>query len=196
MPETPLGEHDALGEDDGAVEDPVPVGVLESTDPMGGRLELLLRRLVGPRRLGHIEPAAVVETGADGPRHQIAAGNEVDGEPVGHGGPEPVDLNIGCGGHTGRQAGHACHEESPGNGHEENLPGRGVEGHVGLTRNPDSPGAHRPRAVGPPHPVMQETESAIRRFLRLRILRCRCIDRPFHSSLSPLFRPPCLVVAA
>ncbi len=83
MPQATLREHHLLGEHDRLVEAAVAVGVFEPEHARRRILELVRWFVVGAGRVGHIQPAPVVEAGTDGALDAVGAGGEFDLEAVG-----------------------------------------------------------------------------------------------------------------
>ena len=78
VPETALREHHLVGEHDRFFEASVAVCVFQTHDAVGWVRKLLVRLLVRAGGIRDVEPALVIETGADRPLHQRWACYELD----------------------------------------------------------------------------------------------------------------------
>ena len=85
IPEAALREHHLVRVFDRFVESSVAIAVFETDDAMRWVGQLLVRFLVRAGRIRDIEPALVVEAGADGSIHQRRPGDQFHFEAVRHG---------------------------------------------------------------------------------------------------------------
>src|SRR5439155_3775599 len=84
VPETALREHYFVGKHDRFVEPSVAVCVFQTHDVVRWVRKLLVGLLVRAGGICDVEPALVIETGADRPLHQRWAGDELDLKAVGN----------------------------------------------------------------------------------------------------------------
>src|SRR5207244_13335548 len=82
--ETCLRDHHLVGEHYRLVEPSVSIRVFQTHDAVGWVRKLLVRLLVRAGVIRDVEPALVIETGADRPLHQRWAGDELDLKTIGN----------------------------------------------------------------------------------------------------------------
>ena len=80
-----VGKREAVGKNSALVVNAVTVRVFETTDPMGWIEQLFVGLVVRAGRIGDVQPALVIEAGADRPLDQGRTGDEFDFEAVGNG---------------------------------------------------------------------------------------------------------------
>lgn len=115
MPEASLGEHDVVGEDGGAVEAAIAVGIFQAEDAVVWVVELFRGGAIGAGGIGDVEATLGIEAAGDGTWDEVGAGGQFDDQGSGEGeGVRAEGLGVGRGGFGGGGAGGEAGEEEEG----------------------------------------------------------------------------------